>query len=270
MKARLNARSVVALTSVLALAITGAVAVPAHAARTTVIVEESNTLTSLNSGTPDNNITINSDIAYMTGMSLWHYDNQTNIVPNTVLGSYKITKNKPTDFETTWTINPGRVWSDGTPITAEDLMLGVVLNSSKYSIKAGLGDPNDEKNPPAFNSISYGGTLDNHIVGLPVVSADKMSVTLKFDAPIPNWDLYGPGVSPVHTLVALANGKTSLLSSSEATAAKAAFLKAVTSYDTATLKKYAKVAKGSGMNAKTKAGSFRPVRLGTVLLSPAC
>ena len=68
-----------------------------------------------------------------------------------------------------------------------------------------------------------------------------MSVTLQFDAPIPNWDLYSPGVFPVHTLVALAAGKSSLLSASEAAAAKSTFVSDVTGYDTAALKKYAKV-----------------------------
>ena len=241
MKLRSTKRALVATVAVIGLATTGAL-VPAHAAtRTTVVIHETNAFTSLNTGTPDTNLTTNTDIAYMTGMGFNYYNDKKAVVPNTTFGSYKIVKNKSNDFETQWTVAPGRVWSDGTPITADDLMLGIVLNSSKYSIKAGLGDPNDSKTPPAFNSLGYGGTFDNHVVGLPIVSADNQSVTLKFDAPIPNWDLYGPGVSPVHTLVALANGKTSLLSAADAKAAKAAFTKAVKSYDGATLKKYAKV-----------------------------
>lgn len=241
MKLRLSKRALVATVAVAGIATTGLLA-PAHSAtRTTVVIHETNSFTSLNNGTPDTNLTTNSDVVYMTQSGFNYYDDKKTLVPNTTFGSYKITKNKSNDFQTTWTVAPGRVWSDGTPITGEDLMFGIVLNSSKYSIKAGLGDPADEKNPPAFNSIGYGGTFDSHIVGLPTLSADKMSVTLKFDAPIPNWDLFGPGVSPVHALVALANGKTSLLSAADAKAAKAAFVKAVTSYDTATLKKYAKI-----------------------------
>jgi len=244
MKLNLNGFSMRALAATVAVAGLAAAGVmaPAHAAtRSTVVVHETNAFTSLNTGTPDTNLTTNTDIGYLTGMGFNYYDDKKSLVKNPTFGSYKISKNTATDFRTTWTVAPGRVWSDGTPITGEDLMFGIVLNSSKYSIKAGLGDPADEKNPPAFNSISYGGTLDNHIVGLPTLSPDKMSVTLQFDAPIPNWDLYGPGIFPVHTLVALANGKTSLLSSSDVAAAKSAFVTAVTGYDTATLKKYAKV-----------------------------
>ncbi len=241
MKLRFSKRALVATVAVAGLAAAGVMA-PAHAAtRSTVVIHETNAFTSLNTGTPDTNLTTNTDITYLTGIGFNYYDDKKSLIKNTTFGSYKISKNSATDFRTTWTIAPGRVWSDGTPITGEDMMLGIVLNSSKYSIKAGLGDPNDEKNPPVFNSISYGGTFDSHVVGVPTLSADKMSVTIQFDQPIPNWDLFGPGVSPVHTIVALANGKTSLLSASEAAAAKTAFATAVTSYDTATLKKYAKV-----------------------------
>jgi len=241
MKLRLNTRALVATVAIAGLATAGALA-PAHSAtRSTVVIHETNAFTSLNTGTPDTNLTTNTDITYLTGIGFNYYDDKKALIQNTTFGSYKVVKNKSNDFQTQWTIAPGRVWSDGTPITADDLMLGVVLNSSKYSIKAGLGDPSDEKNPPAFNSINYGGTFDNHIVGLPVVSADKLSVTLQFDAPVPNWDLFGPGVFPVHTLVALAGGKTSLLSASDAAAAKATFASDVLNYDTAALKKYAKI-----------------------------
>ena len=236
MKARLNARSVVALSSVLALAITGAVAVPAHAARSTVIIEESNTLTSLNSGTPANNITINSDIQYMTNMGLYHYDNNTNIVPNPVLGSYKITKNTPSDFEVTYKINSGRVWSDGAPITAADLLLSHVIASSAYAKKAGLPDPSGDATP-AFDSGAYTGVYDQHIVGIPAISADGMSITFKYDAQIPDYVLNGPSTPfPVHALELLAAGKKSLPSVAEANAATAKFVSDVNSYNTSALK----------------------------------
>ena len=238
MKARLNARSVVALSSVIAIAITGAVAVPAHAARSTVIIEESNTFTSLNSGTPDNNITINSDISYMSNMGLFHYDNNTKIVQNTVLGSIKVTKNTPTDFEVTYKINPGRVWSDGAPITAADLLLTHVLTSSAYSVKAGLGDPANPDVTPAFNSGFYTGVYDQHVVGIPTLSDDGLSMTVKYNAQIPDYVLNGPNTPfPVHALELAAAGKKSLPSVAEANAATAQFVKDVTSYNTASLKK---------------------------------
>jgi len=235
-------RKVATVTSVAGLMVAGVFAVPAaHAARSTVVIHETNAFTSLNTGTPDTNLTTNTDIAYMTGMGFNYYDDKKNLVANTVLGSYKVIKNKSNDFRVQWTVNPGRVWSDGTPIDARDMLMGHVLSSSAYSKAAGLGDPNDEKNPPAFNSLGYGGTYDSHIVGLPTISADGMSVTLQFDAPIPNWELYGPGISPSYTVLEIANGLKGLQSVADNNKAKDAVVKAIQSKDSATLKKMAKV-----------------------------
>jgi len=214
---------------------------PAHAARSTVVIHETNAFTSLNNGTPDTNLTTNADIAYVSGAGFNYYDDHKTLVQNTTFGTYAITKNSAKDFRVTYTIKAGRLWSDGTPITAVDLLLSHVLASSEYSIKAGLGDPGDAKVSPAFNSLGYGGTYDDNIVGLPTLSADKMSLTLQYKNPIPNWDLYGPGPSPVHTLIEMANGKKALGTVAENNAATDAFLKAVTSNDTATLKKIAKI-----------------------------
>jgi peptide/nickel transport system substrate-binding protein len=89
--------------------------------------------------------------------------------------------------------------------------------------------------------LGYGGTYDSHIVGLPTISADGMSVTLQFDAPIPNWELYGPGISPSYTVLEIANGLKGLQSVADNNKAKDAVVKAIQSKDSATLKKMAKV-----------------------------
>lgn len=242
MKLNNMARKVATVSSVAGLLVAGVFAVaPAHAARTTVVIHETNAFTSLNNGTPDTNLVTNSDVAYMTGMGFNYYDDKKSLVKNTVFGSYKIVKNTPTDFRTQWTINPGRVWSDGTPIDARDMLLGHVLSSGEYSKSAGLGDPADEKNAPVFNALGYGGVYDSHIVGIPTISADKQSLTLQFDAPIPNWDLFGLGASPAYTLLHIANGKKALQSVADNNAAKDAIVKAIQTKDAATLKKIAEV-----------------------------
>jgi len=260
MKLRFSARGVVASTAAAALVV-GGFMMPAHgAARSTVVIHETNAFTSLNTATPDTNLTTNTDIGYMTGMGFNYYDDKKTLVANTVLGSYKIVKNTPKDFRVQWTVNKGPVWSDGTPIDGRDMLLGHVLASSEYSKSAGLGDPADEKNPPAFNSISYGGTYDSHIVGLPVLSADKQSVTVQFDQPIPNWELFGPGVSPAYTVLEIANGKKGLQSVADNNAAKDAVVKAIQGKDKATLTKMAKVW-NDAYNIQTIDSSTNPLLL---------
>ena len=262
MKARLKTRSLVAAVSAASVALIGFVAVPAHAAaRSTAVVIESNTFTSINNGTPATNIVINGDVAYLTGMSLFHYDDKLNIVPNSVLGSYKVSRNKPGDFEVTYTIAPGRVWSDGAPITAVDLLLAHVLTSSDYAKSAGLPDPTDPNVTPAFDSGLYGAVYDQHVVGIPTISANKMSMTVKYDTAIPDWVLNGPNLTlPVHALEELAAGKTSLQSDSANAAATAKFLSDVNSKNTAALKAMGAVY-STGYNTTTVDSSTNPLLL---------
>jgi len=235
-------RKVISVASVAGLAIAALAAAPAaNAARSTVVIHYTNAFTSLNNATPDTNLVTNTDVAYMTGMGFNYYDDKKSLIANTVLGSYKVTKRAANDFRVQYTINKGRLWSDGTEIDARDMLLGHVLNSSVYSKSAGLGDPNDEKNPTVFNSINYGGTYDEKVVGVPVISADKMSLTISYKEPIPNWELYGLGVSPTYTLVHIADGKKSLQPVAANNAAKDAVVKAIQTKDTAFLKKIAKV-----------------------------
>lgn len=232
------ARSGLALVAASAL-LAGTV-VPANAAkRTTIAIVTSNELSGLNNSVSGYNLTINGDVGYLSGNGFYYYDDKKVLQRNTALGSYKIVSQKP--FKVQYTLNKGRVWSDGTPITAVDLLLSHVVSSNTYSVAAELGDPTDGSQAPSFDSLGYGGAYDRHHVGLPTLSADKMSVTIEYDAAIPDWELTGPGPSPVHTLVLLSEGKTKLQSVSVNQAARAKFEKAFFAYDGKYLKKLGEV-----------------------------
>ena len=209
-----------------ALALTGLAGISASAdaaTKTTLIIGDGVGWTSLNSGNPDENSAINADVGYLTGNGFYYYDNKLKVIRNTNFGTYGIVKDTPTDFEVKYTIKKGQVWSDGTPIDAVDLLLSHVLSSSDYSIKAGLGDPSSNDGSK-FYSGGYGGAYDHHVVGLPILSKDHMSLTVKFDEYQPDWEVSTPGVSPVHTLEEMVDGRTTLQSASANIAAKAAFL----------------------------------------------
>ncbi len=262
MKARLKTRSIVAAVSAASVALIGFVAVPAHAdTRSTVVAIESNTFTSYNNITPDTNIVINGDVQYLTGFPMFYYDDKLNIVPNPKLATWKITKNTASDFEVTYTIAPGRVWSDGVPITAADLLLWHVTTSSDYSKAAGLGDPSSSAGS-AFNSVNYGGVYDSHIAGIPTISDNGMSITFKYDSQIPDYLLNGPALEPMpaHTLVELAAGKTSLGSVADGTAANAKFISDVTSKNTKDLLALGKIWSNS-YNFTTVDSSTNPLLL---------
>ena len=228
----------------LATAATAALAVslltPAQAAtRSTVIIHETNPVAGLNCSLSTTNNTTCTDMGALQGAGFNYYNEKKDLIKNTVFGSYKITKNTASDFRVQYTVNPGRVWSDGTPITGIDLLLSHITGSGDYSIAAGLGDPAG-KTAPAFDGLGYGGTYDENIVGV-TLSADEMSVTLQYENPVANWDIYGPGPSPVHALVLLSEGKKALGTAAENLAAKDRFLKAFLAKDTAALKKMGSV-----------------------------
>lgn len=232
----------VALAALASAGLLAGVLSPAQAAtRSTVVLHETNTLTGINSSVTGYSLVTNSAVGYLTRSGFNYYDEKKNLIANSVFGSYKVAKSSKTDFRTQWTVNPGRVWSDGTPITGVDLLLSHVLSSNAYSIAAGLGDPKDKVTGAAFKTSGYSSTYDSNIVGDPEISADEMSVTLRFKQKIANWDLYGPGVSPVHALVLMAEGEKELQSASQNLAAKARFLKAFKEKDTKVLKAIADV-----------------------------
>jgi peptide/nickel transport system substrate-binding protein len=204
---------------------------------------------------------INGDVQYLTGFPMFYYDDKLNIVPNPKLATWKITKNTATDFEVTYTIQPGRLWSDGVPITAADLLLWHVTTSSGYSKAAGLGDPASSSGS-AFNSVNYGGVYDAHIAGVPVISNNGMSITFKYDSKIPDYLLNGPSLEPMpaHTLEELAAGKTSLGTVAEGQAANAKFVADVNSKNTAALKALGNVWSNS-YNFTTVDSSTNPLLL---------
>jgi peptide/nickel transport system substrate-binding protein len=238
---KLTRSAKVALAAVASAALAVSLLSPAQAnTRSTIVIHDTNSLTSFNSNQPDTNLTINGKVGNLTGIGFYYINDKKNVVRNTTFGDFKIVKNQATDFRIEYKINKGLVWSDGTPINGVDLLLTHVLSSNTYSKAAGLGDPDGDATP-AFDSNGYGGTYSDNVVGEPTLSADKMTLTLRFKQRIANWDLYGPGPAPVHTLVLLAEGKKGLQSVKDNEAARDRFFAAFSTKNTAVLKSIGKV-----------------------------
>ena len=231
----------IAVAAAGALGVAGLVAPAEAATRSLVVVHESNALTSFNSGTPDTNLVTNSDVGYLTGSGFIYYNDKKKLIRNTRFGSFDEVTKSGCAQAVKYTVASNRVWSDGTPIDAVDLLLSHVLSSSQYSKDAGLGDPAAVDKVPAFYSGGYGGPYDNHVKGVPTLSDNDMSLTVCYDAFQPDWAIMGPGPAPVHTYVQLANNKTGAQSLAQNKIDKAAFKAAFNTKDTALLKKIGKV-----------------------------
>ena len=235
-----------------------AIAPAGAAARSTVIIHTSGEITSLNPSVI--NSVYNANVNYLTSTGFTYYNSDTKLVRNTAFGSFSVTKNTPKDFRITYKVKPGQVWSDGTKIDAVDLLLTHVVSSAAYAKSAGLGDPGDKNSTLAFDSQGYGGAYSDNVVGNPVLSNGNMTLTVRFGKPIPDWELLAPGPSPVHALQLMADGKKTLQSASANTAAKAKFLSAFNSKNSATLKKIGKVWSTS-YNIQTVNSSTNPLLL---------
>ncbi len=230
----------VALAAAAAAALVAGLTTPAKAAtRSTVVLIDSNSFSSLNTNTPDTNVVINGNVAYLTGMGFNYYNSDPVLVPNKDFGSYKIISRSP-NFVVKYTIGSGKRWSDGTPITADDLLMTHITSSNAYSIAAGLGDPDNTEKKPAFDSLGYSGTYNNLIKSV-AVDSGRRSLTVTWEKFFPDWELYTPGVFPVHAITALALGETKLGTGAHNSALKNRFLKAYNTKDTALLSKIAKV-----------------------------
>ena len=105
--------------------VAGSLAPASAAKRSTVVLVTSNQLTGLNPAVVNMNLTFNSEVNYMQGFGFNYYDNSPKLVDNKIFGSYKIVSQKP--FRVQYTVNKGKVWSDGTPITGVDLLLSHVV-----------------------------------------------------------------------------------------------------------------------------------------------
>ena len=222
MKITRSAKFALAVVASSALAVS--LLTPAQAAtQSTVTLISSADISSLNSGTQSGNTSYNAVVGSLTGMGFTYYDSDANLVMNTKFGTMKVVKNTPKDFQIRYTVASGQQWSDGTPIDAVDLLVSHIVQSDKYSKEAGLGDPTDNKATPLFDSVSYSSTYGEHVVGVPKVSSDRMSLTVAFDKPLPDWELLAPGPTPVHALTLMADGKKGLQSLSVNMAAKNKF-----------------------------------------------
>jgi hypothetical protein len=219
----------VALVAVSILGVTGLSLTPANAtaANKTVIVQSGNTLSGLNPSVSGRNLVTNVEVTSPTGAGFTYYNDKIQLIRNTAFGTFKIAQNTCSTnkvfgcFKVAYTVKKGLRYSDGTLITAQDLLLSHAISSSDYSIKAGLGDP---KFGSRFDSLGYGGAYDNNTRANSMsLSDDNFTLTLSYEKFMPDWQILGPGPGTVHALVGLAKGKRTLQSARTNAAYKAVF-----------------------------------------------
>jgi peptide/nickel transport system substrate-binding protein len=172
----------------------------AAAAKTggTLTVAEVNQFFTFNSLTANGNVDINSKISLATSSNFWYIDDKLKVQPDKGFGSYEVVKQDPLTVK--YTLNSQDTWSDGTPVSADDLLLTWAVESGYYNdaVTNAAG-----KVTKGTNYFDYAGsTLGLNDTSFPTVSPDKKSITITYSKPFADWEVAFTmqGMPPAHVV----------------------------------------------------------------------
>lgn len=200
-KSRLGALIAVATVSALALAgcssAGGGDNSTAKPTGGTVRVATVNDLTSLNSNTPQGNLDTNGQIGYLnfSYAGAFNYpDNNFKLIKNTDLGTYEKVSDDPLTVK--YTLNKDVKWSDGQPITADDMVLGWAIAAGYYDDASFDADGKVTTGTQYFQIAGSTAGIDS--TAFPTIGDDNRSITLKYGTPFVDWELVNPLAQPAH------------------------------------------------------------------------
>jgi peptide/nickel transport system substrate-binding protein len=147
----------------------------------TIGVAETNGFSSFNSGTADGNSDVNGHIGYATHSNFLYIDDKLNIVKNEKFGKYEKLSDDPLTVK--YTVNEGVKWSDGTQVSAADLLLTWASGSAFYD------DANAEKKTGTTYFLTAADTSGLNLTDFPEIGEDNRSITLKYSKPFADWEL---------------------------------------------------------------------------------
>jgi len=194
--------SAVALASVAALALSacttsGSTGSSSSAKGGTVTVAVVNDFTSFNSQTPQGNLDTNGQVGYLDGSygtGFQYIDNNYKIVHDDKFGTFEKTSDNPLTVK--YTLNKDDKWSDGQPVTADDMVLAWAIASGYYD-SAKFDESGNVSSGTQYFQIA-GSTAGLDATAFPTVSSDNRTITLKYSTPYVDWELVNPIAQPAH------------------------------------------------------------------------
>jgi peptide/nickel transport system substrate-binding protein len=163
---------------------------------TSVILAETNELTSFNPAQSQQNLDINSKVNYVTHETFAYVNDQMEVVPNPGFGTMEKVSDDPLTVK--YTLADDLVWSDGDPIDTDDLLLGWAI-SSGYFDDATFDEEGAVTTGTAYFQIAAS-TAGISETSVPEVSDDKKSLTLVYDTPYVDWNLQWLLDQPIHVV----------------------------------------------------------------------
>jgi peptide/nickel transport system substrate-binding protein len=196
-----NTIAAVAIAGVAAIALAGCTTTGSQtttSASKNITIAQVNEATSFNYNTPQGNLDTNGEINYMTQPQFYTLDQKFNVIPNKDLGTYKKLSDNPLTVK--YTLNSSDKWSDGQPMTADDLLLGWSINSCYYDSATTDADGNVTAGTQYFSTA--GGCVFS--TNLPTVGDNNHSITFTYDQPYVDWNIVNPIQFPIHAVAKVA------------------------------------------------------------------
>lgn len=163
----------------------------------TVTVAVVNDFTSFNSQTPQGNLDTNGQVGYLNGSygtGFQYIDNNYKIVHDDKFGKFEKVSDDPLTVK--YTLNKADKWSDGQPVTADDMVLAWAIASGYYDSATTDDQGNVTKGTQYFTIAGSTAGLDT--TAFPTVGDNNTSITLKYGTPYVDWELVNPIAQPAH------------------------------------------------------------------------
>jgi len=204
-----NAIVVAAIAGVTALTLAGCTtsgtpATPTTAKGGTVTVATVNDFSSFNYNTPQSNLDTNGFVFYMTTGTFYTVDPKFKIVNDTSFGKVEKTSDNPLTVK--YTLQKGLKWSDGKPITADDMVLGWATGTGYYD--SGTVDAAGKVTAGTNYFSTAGSTAALNGPSFPVISSDNLSMTMKYSDPYVDYAIFAPIYQPAHVVAEKAGLKS--------------------------------------------------------------
>ena len=186
------------------------------AAAGTVVTGIDELASSWNALTTHGNSVYNSDPQYFTQAQVSYYDKSLNLINNDQFIQCVVTSKSPLTIK--YTINAAAKWSDGVPVTADDLLLQWISQSGKFNTGAVKTDKDGNPLPNtgsdvAFDASGQGMAL---IKEMPTISTDRKSMTVVLTQPFVDYNLLFTAGVPAHVVGQKALGITDATKAVEA------------------------------------------------------
>lgn len=171
-------------------------ATEAPAADAQVVIAEVNEFTSTNQSSATGNLDINGKVDYLTRAGFIYISDSYEIIPDESFGTMEIVSEDPLQVQ--YTINDGLVWSDGAPITTDDLVLAWAAFSGIFDDATFDEEGNVTTGTQYF---AYAGSTEGlNTSTITEVADDKLSLTLEYDMPYVDWNIADLVDQPAHVV----------------------------------------------------------------------